>query len=264
MKKSIRLKFDIIIGLLAIIFVISTSFVVYYYYDSFKTKNTISELRNQIDREDVLVIDENTNKEVVSEELTNKKKIENYQELRKQNSDLIGWIYIDGTNVDFPVMQTKSAPNYYLYKNFKQEYSVSGLPYVQEDCDVFTPTDNIIIHGHHRSDGTMFAALLNYKKQSWFEQHQYIEFDTVEECHTYQVIAAFSVKVNTGKDEFPYYAFINAENKESYEQFVSEAIKKSYITSGVSAQYGEKLLTISTCDFSITDGRFVVIAKRIK
>jgi len=264
MKNSIRLKFNIIIGLLAVIFVVSTSFVGYYYYDSLKTKSTISELQKELKREDVLVVDETTQQEVVSEELTNQQKIESYQSLYQKNHDLVGWISIEGTNVDFPVMQTKSVPNYYLYKNFNRQYSVSGLPYVQEDCDVFEPTDNVIIHGHHRSDGTMFAALLNYKKVSYYNQHKYIQFDTIKECHTYEIIAVFTVKVNTGHDEFAYYAFINAENETEFNNYIKEAVSRSYVNTGVTASYGDKLLTISTCDFTLTDGRFVVVAKRIK
>lgn len=258
-KKQINRKFNIIIGLLVAIFLISGSFVAYYYGTSLKNQSDIEVLQNQIDR--------GTNSPTDSSNLTkdesDSKKLASYQKLYQQNNDMVGWIYLDGTNIDFPVMQTKTVKNYYLYKNFNEEYSVSGLPYVQEDCDVFIPTDNVIIHGHNRSDGTMFAPLLKYKKADFFNQHQIIEFDTINECHSYQVFAAFEVIVNTGDDQFPYYNFTSARNESEFNDFVNTAKSLSFVSSDVEVKYGDKLITLSTCDNDVTDARFVVVAVRI-
>lgn len=258
-KKQIAFKYNLIIGLLVAIFLVSGSFVAYYYIQSGKAQGDIKVLRKQIERP-------SDTSDVQDSELieqTNEKKLASYQKLYEQNHDMVGWIYIDGTTVDYPVMQTKTVKDYYLYKNFDEEYSVGGLPYVQEDCDVFIPTDNVIIHGHHRADGTMFAALTKYKDKSFFEKHPIIEFDTIKECHKYQIIAVFVTKVNTGNDEFPYYNFSSAATSTEFTNFVNNCKYYSLYDTGYTASYGDKLLTLSTCDYSTDDGRFVVVAKRI-
>ncbi|MDO4378721.1 MAG: class B sortase [Erysipelotrichia bacterium] len=259
-KKQIAFKYNMIIVILLIIFLISGSFVTYYFVQSNRSKQDINILRNQIVRP---AGDQNVNDDPQLTEKNNAEKLESYQKLYQQNHDLVGWIYIEGTSVDFPVMQTKTVKDYYLYKNFNEEYSVSGLPYVQEECDVFQPTDNVIIHGHHRSDGTMFAPLLKYKDYDFYQQHKFIEFDTIKECHKYQIMAVFSVKVNTSNDEFAYYNFIDAADSIDFDNYVSQCMKYALYDTGINANYGDKLLTISTCDFTISDGRFVVVAKRI-
>ena len=264
-EKKIRLKFNIIIGLLITIFLISSSFVVVYYFDSFKAKRGISILVEQIDRgEDIFVPANNIEEQQKALIEIEKRKLESYKKLYEQNNDMIGWIQIENTTVDFPVMQVKNVKDYYLYKNFNEEYSIGGLPYVQENCDVFTPSDNVIIHGHHRSDGSMFAALTNYKDIEYYRQHPIINFDTLYECHQYEIIAVFTVKVNTGNDQFPFYNFINASSSEEFDWYINACKEYALYDTGVTASYGDKLITLATCDFSINSGRFLVIAKRIK
>ncbi len=259
-KKQIAFKYNLIIGLLVAIFLISGSFVAYYFIQSGKAQNDIKILRNQIERD----LDGDSSSDSELNEQSDEKKLASYQKLYEQNNDMVGWIHIDDTSIDYPVMQTKTVKDYYLYKNFNEEYSVGGLPYVQENCDVFTPTDNVIIHGHHRADGTMFAALTKYKDKSFFEKHQIIEFDTIKECHKYQIIAVFVVQVNTGNDVFPYYEFASANSSSEFNDYVSNCKYYSLYDTGYTASYGDKLLTLSTCDYSTDEGRFVVVAKRIK
>lgn len=102
-----------------------------------------------------------------------------YQALYAQNSDLAGWIQIDGTNINYPVMQSKHDPDFYLKHNFEKADSPHGCPYVQANCDLQTPSDNILVYGHNMKDGTMFSDLLQYKRESFWEQHRIIRFDTM-------------------------------------------------------------------------------------
>ncbi len=265
MEKKIRLKFNIAIGLLTAIFIISSSFVMFYYIDSFKDKKAISELREQMDRgETIKIPNDNIEEQEKAIEEIEKKKLESYKKLYEKNNDMVGWIQIEDTPIDYPVMQLKSVKDYYLHRNFDEEYSFGGLPYAQEDCDVFTPSDNVIIHGHRRSDGTMFAALLKYKNIDFYNQHKLITFDTIYECHQYEVIAVFTIEVNTGNDPFPFYTFIDAKNQAEFDEYIKNCKKYALYDTGVTAVYGDKLITISTCDFTIEEGRFVVVAKRVK
>ena len=100
-----------------------------------------------------------------------------YGGLFLQNSDMVGWLSIAGTTVNYPVMQTPQEPNYYLKRNFEKAYSDLGTPYVQEDCSI-KESDNLIIYGHHIKGDKMFGALESYKDKGFYEQHKTIQFAT--------------------------------------------------------------------------------------
>ena len=103
-----------------------------------------------------------------------------YRALAEQNADMVGWIRIEGTTIDYPVMQTPDDFNFYLRRNFDKEYSNLGTPYIQENCDLKT-SNNLILYGHHMLDGGMFSDLDLYKKKSFWEKHKTIRFDTLDE-----------------------------------------------------------------------------------
>ena len=187
-----------------------------------------------------------------------------YQTLYTQNSDLAGWIQIDGTNINYPVMQSKQDPDFYLKHNFEKADSTHGCPYVQEDCDVLKPSDNLVIYGHHMNDGSMFAGLMKFKDKNFWEKHKTISFDTLTDRQTYEVIDVFKTVVYTDSPEgFKYYQCINAETAEDFTAYVEKCKKLSLYETGVTAEYGDKLLTLSTCEYSRTNGRLVVVAKLI-
>lgn len=184
------------------------------------------------------------------------------KELYAQNQDLVGWINVPGTNIDYPVVQTPGNANYYLYRGFDKKYSSWGCLYVREVCDVFTPSDNVVIYGHHMKDNTMFAQLDKYKKKDFWQEHQTFTFDTLYERHTYQVIAVFKTSANIGKG-FSYHTFNDAHSEEEFNEFMKQVHKLQFYNTGVTAEYGDMLLTLSTCEYTLDNGRFVVIAKRI-
>ena len=184
------------------------------------------------------------------------------QELYAQNQDLIGWISIPGTNIDYPVVQTPGNPNYYLRRGFDKQYSTWGCIYAREVCDVFTPSDNVVLYGHHMRDGTMFAQLDKYKKKNYWKENQTFTFDTLYERHTYQIIAVFKTSANIGKG-FSYHTFNDAASEEEFNAFMEEVHRLQFYDTGLTAEYGDMLLTLSTCEYTLDNGRFVVIAKRI-
>lgn len=188
-----------------------------------------------------------------------------YQALYNLNKDLVGWINIPGTNIDYPVMQTPNRKDYYLYRNFDKEWSSWGSIYVREECDVFGPSDNVVIYGHRMKDKTMFYHLENnYKKKAYWQEHQTFSFDTLYERHTYQIIAAFNVDVNAN-EFFAYHLFNDAANEEEFNEFMKTVHSLQLYDTGLTAQYGDKLLTLSTCrnNTYYNNQRFVVVAKRI-
>ena len=185
-------------------------------------------------------------------------------ELYQQNNDLVGWICVEDTNINYPVMQSKDNPNFYLKHGFDKAYTDYGCPYVQENCDMELPSDNIIIYGHHMNDGSMFAGLMKFKDKNFWEKHKTVSFDTLTDRQTYEVIAVFKTVVYTDSpDSFKYYQFVNADTAEDFTAYVEKCKELSLYDTGVTAKYGDKLLTLSTCEYSRTNGRLVVVAKLI-
>lgn len=185
-------------------------------------------------------------------------------ELYQQNSDLAGWIRIEDTNINYPVMHTPDNSDFYLKHGFDKEYSDYGCPYVQENCDVQEPSDNVIIYGHHMKNGSMFADLEKFKSQDFWQEHKTISFSTVTDRYEYEIISVFKTFVySDSPDSFKYYHFVNAETPEDFSAFADKCKKLSLYDTGVSAEYGDKLITLSTCEYSRTNGRLVVVAKRI-
>lgn len=189
-------------------------------------------------------------------------RVEQYQKLHKENSDFAGWVQIEGTKIDYPVMYTPDRTDFYLKRNFQKEYSAYGVPYIAENCSLERPSDNIIIYGHHMNDGSMFAGLMKYGKKSFYETHKVIQFDTLQETNIYEVIAVFKTTVY-GRKGFPFYEFTNAETKEEFDSYVFNCKKLSLYEIEESAEYGDQLLTLVTCEYSRKNGRMVVVAKRL-
>ena len=184
----------------------------------------------------------------------------NIENLYKINSDIVGWVKIDGTNIDYPVMQTKNNPNYYLRRNFYKEYSVMGTPYLAEQCDIQN-SDNLIIYGHHISNNKMFGGLENYKQEDYYKEHQIIKFYTKEEKAEYEIIAVFKTVAYTG---FKYYNYCNFKSESEFIAFINKCYDLAFYDTGKKAEYGDKLICLSTCEYSQTNGRLVVLARKIK
>jgi len=184
-----------------------------------------------------------------------------YGDLFLQNSDMVGWIKIDGTSINYPVMQTPDNPNYYLKRNFYKEYSDLGVPYIQENCDLAT-SDNLIIYGHHIRGQKMFGALESYKAQSFYEEHKIIQFDTLTEHVEYEIIAVFKT-VAYSSSGYRYYDFVDSEDESSFDAYVDKCKELSLYDTGVTAEYGDRLITLSTCEYSANNGRLVVVAKKV-
>lgn len=184
-----------------------------------------------------------------------------YKDLYEQNNDFVGWIRIDDTPINYPVMQNKDNPEYYLKHNFKKEYSRLGVPFVQANCDIETD-DNIIIYGHNMKNKTMFNALTQYSDREFYDNHKLIQFDTMNDSNIYEVIAVFKTRAYSDSD-FRYYDFTKANTEEEFNAYIKKCKALSFYETGLMAEYGDKLLTLSTCEYTQNNGRFVVIAKQI-
>lgn len=190
--------------------------------------------------------------------------LDEYKTLYQKNKKLIGWLKIDDTIIDYPVMQTTDN-EYYLDHNYNQEYDKNGSIFMDYNCSAYPRSTNLILYGHHMKSGQMFGQLQKYAKESYGKEHNLIQFDSIYEKGTYEVMYVFRSKVYHENDfVFKYYQFIDANSEEEFNSYMKEMEEMSLYDTEVTASYGDKLLTLSTCDNSQTDGRFAVVAKKIK
>ena len=185
-----------------------------------------------------------------------------YKDIYEMNNDVVGWIKMEGTKLDYPVMQTPNDPNFYLYRDFDKKNSKRGSVYAKEDCDINEPSDNITIFGHNMQDGSMFACLGNYTSKRAWEDNSLIFFDTLTEYHTYKIFAVFKTSANLGQG-FRYHTFVDAASEQEFDEFVSTCERLSFYDTGITPVYGDKLICLSTCEYTLDNGRLVVAAVRI-
>lgn len=185
-----------------------------------------------------------------------------YQPLYELNRDMVGWIQIEDTAIDYPVVQSPYEMNFYLRRNFYKEDATCGTIYVREACNVEQPSDNVTVYGHNMRNGTMFADLLKFKKKAFWDEHRYVNFDTLHEYRTYEIFAVFQTTADLTKG-FSYHIYDTFATEKAFNEYVSTCKNLSLFNTGITPVYGEKLLTLSTCDKTISDGRLVVVCRLV-
>ena len=241
--------YSLFIGLFGIAGLTSIAFLLMYAVQSKQQAHLYSNL--------AAVREQDTQQEILSQSSVQPTS----RNLYLENADMVGWIQIEGTNIDYPVMQTVDEPNFYLKRGFDKQYSDYGVPYVQENCDIAL-SDNCVIYGHHMNNGTMFADLCKYESKDFYREHKIIRFDTLSGFGEYEIVAVFKT-VTYSEQGFKYYHFTRAESAEDFDAYIAQCKALSLYDTGVMAEYGDKLITLSTCEYSRKNGRMVVVAKRI-
>lgn len=182
--------------------------------------------------------------------------------LYEENEDIAGWLKIDGTVIDYPVVFTPDDPEEYLRKNFNGFYSISGTLFIDGNCSIRPESDNIIIYGHNMQNGSMFSALMKYQDETFWKEHPEIYYSTLYEERTYEVVAAFYDRVYYSyEDVFKFYQFIDAESEEHFQEAMNYYKNTALYDTGITAEYGDKLITLVTCSYHEEYGRFVVVAR---
>ena len=185
-----------------------------------------------------------------------------YAAVYEQNSDFIGWISVEDTKINYPVMQTPGNRDFYLKHAFDKSYSEYGVPYMQENCKLGL-SDNCVIYGHHMQDGSMFADLCKYESEDFYKEHKTIHFDTLAGFGEYEIVCVFKTAAYSA-DGFKYYHFVDAADAAEFNSFLSTCQSLALYDTGVSAEYGDKLITLSTCEYSRSNGRMVIVAKLVQ
>lgn len=236
-----------------------------------------SELLNSINLDENIILSNDENiegalTETQKKQDVNKEKEENInkltermlkvKKLQEENEDIVGWIEIEDTNINYPVLQGDDN-EYYLTHNYKKEKSQKGSIFLTKDYDWSLPSDNLLIYGHNIMNGLMFQDLLKYSDEEFYESHPVIRFTTENEDMEFEIFSVFKSRVfyKSERNVFRYYDFINADTEEEYNEFVENAKKSSLFDNDITTKYGEQLITLVTCSYHTEDGRFVVIGK---
>lgn len=252
-KAPLGLGRKIILVICMIVFIGSAGVLLDYYINGVKEQNAMEELGNlKIGGED-LVTDKGT---VVAK----------YSELYKINPDIIGWLKIEGTMIDYPVMHTPDDPEYYLHRGFDKQKAKAGTLFMDESSDIFTPTFNFMIYGHNMKNGTMFRDLIKYESKEFYKEHKYIQFDTIYKGGQgkYEVVAAAYSKIYpASSNAFKYYKYAGATSESDFNTFIKGIKAEAAYDTGATAEYGDQLILLSTCAYHTDEGRFYVVAKRV-
>jgi len=187
-----------------------------------------------------------------------------FQELYGRNPDIIGWLRIDGTRIDYPIMQNQQDSGFYLNHDFDKKESKNGLPFL----DAYSRINSLgilLIHGHHMKSGMMFADLMEYKKESYYKEHATFQFSTLYEKEEYEILAVILSKVyRKSEDVFKYYQIEKTGTPAEFDAYIQNIKKLALYDTGVTAGYGDKLIVLSTCEYSSEEGRLAVIARKRK
>lgn len=221
-------------------------------------ENIANIVEENINIQDETNYTENTQNEIKIEQKNNDYKKRKLNELYNINSDFIGWISIENTSLNYPVMQNG---DYYLRKNFYKNYSSYGTPYLAKQCNVKT-SDNLIIYGHHIKNSQMFGVLENYKKENYYKNHSIVNFETIDENKNYKIFAVFKTVIES-EQGFKYYAYIDLKDKNMYDSFVNKCKEISLYETNQTPIYGNKIITLSTCEYSTQNSRLVIVAYQI-
>ena len=255
-KKTIKL---ILLILLVCIMVAALAVLIYFRRPVTAQQNAVNS--NVLSGNDIEKPAEQTDAPIV---LDKREMLPEMAELYAENPDIIGWVKIEGTNVDYPVMYTPDDEEKYLYRGFDGKYNAEGLPFLDKDCSISPESTNLIIYGHNMLGGTMFQNLMKYEDEEYWREHPVIEVKTLYETRTYEIIGAFRDRVYyTYEDCFKFYQFIDPQTEEEFDEAISYFIENTPYDMGVEAEFGDNLITLVTCAYHHQFGRYVVVAREI-
>ena len=267
MKNKKRL-YDVLLGLCILVFAVSGGTLGYKIIAQRKNDGRLEALSEMLEEQAGAGTGMEGAKEELPEQteedvyrIQREARVKAYSKVREQNGDMVGWVKVDGTKIDYPVLQSPETPDFYLKHDFDKKSSPYGAPYASEMCDLSSDCRNILIYGHHMKNGSMFAALDGYLDPDFREEHPIVEFDTMEDYGDYEVMGVFALDATDQSD--PLYSWIFCSDEEAFGEFVSYVKERSVYDTGIDAQWGDHLVTLVTCEYTHKNGRLLVVAKKI-
>ncbi|MGN0483661.1 MAG: class B sortase [Lachnospiraceae bacterium] len=204
--------------------------------------------------------------EMVSQPLLKKEDLTvlpEYQAIAQENEEFCGWLTVEGSDIDYPVMQSKDSDTFYLDHDFNGVEDANGSLFLEKDSDYINRDTNLTIYGHNMKSGLMFGELKRYLKEGYLEEHKQVRFDTLYEKGTYEIVAVCLAKVEYQDDTaFKYYNVKKLDSKNAFQTYLSNIQKLSVFNKKIDIAYGDQLLTLSTCNSYTEDGRLFLVAKK--
>ena len=276
-KKKQKLKW-FLMTTFTLLFILCAVVLCGWYIRNYQSRKKFAAMRELIDEEapdamvvvnDSVVTEENTDQTAdtsddagTDSEAMKKDILPQFVKLHEQNEDFAGWLTIPGSEIDYPVMYRADDNNFYLSHDFEGNTDVNGLLVLDKRCDPQMYEMNYLIHGHNMRSGEMFGSLRKYSKESYYKKHPEIEFSTLYEKRTFQIFAVFKSSVyDETTDDFRFYDYIQIDNEEQFDDYVSGAKEQSLYDTGITPAFGDILITLSTCDYSRENGRLLIVGK---
>ena len=190
-----------------------------------------------------------------------------------KNPDYVGYIYIDGTNVNYPIVQrtTEEYKEFYLKHNFLGQEAKAGAIFLDYRCIMGgeNQSTNMVIYGHNMQDESMFGQLKKYRdNEDYYRKHPIIQVSSRYETSLYKIFSVFLEDVSvTNSEQFQYYNQIGFNSEEEFYAYANGCKQRSIISNDVDVKYGDKLVTLSTCSSvfgSSGDGRLVIVGRRVR
>ena len=233
-----------------VVFLGSAGYLANYYFQSYQYSQMSNELSALF----------HTGEDGQTDEVT-----KNFDKLLELNPYTVGWISIDGTVVDYPVVWYPGSNQYFLRRDFYQKYNEHGTIFVDGNADPSKPSDNLTLYGHNMKDGLMFGELPNYQKLDYYLEHPIISFNTIYGDGDYVIFGVFVANTLASQgDVFPYHSFIDAATDDMYRSFVENVKVRSLIDTGIDVQPGDQLITLSTCLYDFDEERLVIVARKLR
>lgn len=267
-------KFRIILCVISIIvFVSSVSYLIRHEYNRWNEKKLIEEIQLKKQKNNAEECKQKNNLEKgeqnrQTEEIKipeKKQLLSEYEQLYMENEDLCGWIKINNTVIDYPVMHTPENPNFYIHRNWEKQESSAGSIFIDGRCTEYS--ENLIVYGHNMKDRSMFGSLREYKEEEYYKEHKYIEFDTIYERAKYEIITVSKAIVyyekEPPKDEYLFYEHVDLDSEEEFKEYVQSMKENAYFETGKTAEFGDQLITLCTCDYWTDNARLIIVAKKI-
>lgn len=181
-----------------------------------------------------------------------------FQALLAENKDCIGWLRIDGTDINYPVVQGDDNA-FYLNHNFYREYAACGTLFLDCRNDVGSPQEHLIIYGHQMKDGSMFKQLNGYKEEDFYQEHRMVTLYLGEQKYQYEVAAAYVTNVAKSGG---YYNYLHRDTRKEQMEYLQKMVAYQLYPTGVTVNEEDELLSLSTCEYSSTNGRLIILARR--
>jgi len=217
---------------------------------------------------EAIALDENGKEIVKNDDLESKNKsepanpiLEEYEKLLSENADFAGWLYVEGTEIDYPYMQGPDNA-FYLSHNIERTYDKYGMLVMDVNCSDRYESPQYIIYGHNVNNGSLFGDLLKFKEEAYYKYHPQLCFDSVSEMGLYDIFAVFLTSVDEAQKEESLFTTWGFEDKKRFDEVTGWAIGKSLYNTGIIPEYGKPIVSLVTCEHSKDEGRFVVMATK--